>query len=142
MHMLGVQGFAGLGDHDETAKMQRFPNTPARFRAADGPKSFRRVRSCELEMYSIKEEKRKIGSVSPTDSWEEAVPDAPSDCSFLSETVTGVQPDSDMLARMVTQAMLRRDCLRLGCVSRSNTWDESDKKGVAPVSEAFQEQCV
>jgi cell division cycle 14 len=142
MHMLGVQGFAGLGDHDETAKMQRFPNTPARFRAADGPKSFRRVRSCELEMYSIKEEKRKIGLVSRTDSWEEAVPDAPSDCSFLSETATGVQPDSDMLARMVTEGMLRRDCLRLGCLSRSNTWDESDRKGVAPVSEAFQEQCV
>jgi cell division cycle 14 len=96
MYMLGVQSIAGLGDHDETAKMQRFPATRTRFRAADGPKSFRRVRSCELEMYSIKEEKRKIGLVSRTDSWEEAVPDAPSDCSFLSETATGVQPYSDM----------------------------------------------
>jgi hypothetical protein len=131
MHMLGVKGCAGLGDLD------------VRARVADGQKSFWRA---ELEMDSIKEEKspkRKNGSVSRTSGREEVLRDAASDCSFLSEAGTGVQPDSDMIARMVTQGMLRRDCRRLACLSRSNTWDESVRPGAASdalVSEPFQDK--
>jgi hypothetical protein len=120
--------------------MQRFP--ASRARVADVQRSFRRARSCEMEMEPIKEEKISsvsVSSSSRTSNSEEEVPDSPNDDSFLSEAGTGVQTDSDMISGMVTQGMLRRDCLKLGCLPRSNTWNESresDRKGA--VSAAFQ----
>jgi cell division cycle 14 len=133
MHMLGVKGCAGLGDLDAVANLNQFH----RVRVPDVKKSFRRTSCSELEMDSIKEE--KPGSFSPSD--RRMLPDdsdAPtSDCSFLSEASTGVQPDSAMIAGMVTQGMLRRDCLRLGVLPRSNTFSEYDRQEAAPVSGGF-----
>jgi hypothetical protein len=115
MHMLGVKGCAGLGDLPEAANVKQFHLV----RVADGQKSFRRMRSCELEMDPIKEEKKV--SFCRAESWEEEVPDESLLLPFGSRHWCAARLRHDCANG---DGMLRRDCLKLGCLPRSNTWSD------------------